>query len=152
MKTYDHILQGHEATLENAISHAMGLDWQDIEQKEDGTYFIGDYVDSYNGIDIHYKMIADYYYFTDTTQKQNKMENNQATNNYIFFTRNYPNGWIDKVWPEDEWGSITNHMKEKFSGCYEREGSKGAVNQFYFELSGNHRQLLLNWVEENYNG
>jgi hypothetical protein len=78
------------------------------------------------------------------------MTQNQATNNYIFFTRNYPNGWIDKVWPEDKYGSITQHMKEKFSSCYAKEGSKGAVNQFYFELSGNHRYRLLTWIKEHY--
>ena len=66
MKIYNHILQGHEATLENAQDHARGVDWMEVETHEqESKYLHSNYVDTINGIDIYYDYGADYYYFVE---------------------------------------------------------------------------------------
>lgn len=63
-KFFNHILQGHEATEENAIGHALGLDWQEIETHV-ASYPHLRYVDTKNGVGIWYNYGCDSYYFTD---------------------------------------------------------------------------------------
>lgn len=65
MQTYDLILQGDEATEENAINTANGLDWQEIETTEQPKPRHSRHVTSVNGIDIYYDYGADYYFFAD---------------------------------------------------------------------------------------
>ena len=67
MKIYNHILQGHEATEENAKDHARGLDWQGMEHKEGNPINLmhTEHVDTINGIRIYYDFTADYYFFAD---------------------------------------------------------------------------------------
>ena len=64
MKTYSVILQGSDATEENARNFALGFDFSESELEEyngkDNSY-----VDTINGIDIYYQYGADYYFFTD---------------------------------------------------------------------------------------
>ena len=71
MKTYDHILQGEEATEENAILHAQGLDWQEIECKEENPCpdWHYDHCNTVNGIDIYYNRKANYYFFAPNDKK-----------------------------------------------------------------------------------
>lgn len=52
MKVYNHILEGHEATLENAQDHARGLDWQSIETTENDSLPYLSYKDTINGVEI----------------------------------------------------------------------------------------------------
>ena len=66
MRYFDYILQGHEATEENAILAAQGLDWSGIEEEEQVLSFMR-YVTTENGIDIWYCYGADYYAFSDAT-------------------------------------------------------------------------------------
>ena len=61
---YDFLLQGSEATEENAIDCANGLDWSEIETYE-ADYPYLTYVDTINGIDIWYNYGHDAYYFTE---------------------------------------------------------------------------------------
>lgn len=68
---FDYILQGSEATEENAIQAAQGLDWQEIERHE-GNYPHLRYVDTVNGVGIYYNMGSDNYYFTDETLGESK--------------------------------------------------------------------------------
>jgi len=65
MKIYDIILQGSEATEQNAIDLCNGLDWSEVEVYEDRMYEYSSYFDTVNGIDIYYDYGADYYYFVD---------------------------------------------------------------------------------------
>lgn len=65
MKTYDFILEGSEATLENAIKSAQGLDWQEIEKTENNELPFLDYKDTVNGIEIWYVYAGDFYLFSD---------------------------------------------------------------------------------------
>lgn len=62
MKTYDIILQGSEATLENSIDLCHGLDWSEIEISEQNLPN-KTYQDTVNGIEIYYDHKADYYFF-----------------------------------------------------------------------------------------
>jgi len=65
MKYFDYILQGHEATKENAIQAAQGLDCSEIEEEEEQVLSFMRYVTTENGIDIWYCYAADYYAFSD---------------------------------------------------------------------------------------
>jgi len=65
---YDHILDGHEATEQNAYDHAMGLDWMEVETTE-ASYPYLNYVDTVNGVGIWYNYGHNGYYFTDEITK-----------------------------------------------------------------------------------
>ena len=72
MLIYDFILQGDEATEENAMCATTGIDWQEIETSEiNRPYTHSKYIDSNNGIDVYYDYGADYYYFVDVTEGEN---------------------------------------------------------------------------------
>ena len=64
MKVYSVILQGSEATEQNAINFAQGFDFSESEVEEYNTRD-KTYIDTINGIDIYYQYGADYYFFTD---------------------------------------------------------------------------------------
>jgi len=68
-KFFNYILQGHEATEENAYDAARGLDWSGIETQE-GDYPYLQYVDTVNGVGIYYNYGSDDYYFTDETEEE----------------------------------------------------------------------------------
>lgn len=64
---FDFILQGDEATEENAIFCAQ--DGSIFMECETSSQNIGyaDYIDTVNGVGIYYDYGADYYFFTDET-------------------------------------------------------------------------------------
>lgn len=64
MKFYDFILQGSDATEENAIDTVKNLDWSEIETEE-ASYPNLIYVEQINRIGIWYNYGCDYYCFTD---------------------------------------------------------------------------------------
>jgi len=68
MKLYDHILQGHDATEQNAINHAMQVDWAGIEITEQDKPRHSRFIDNHNGINIYYDYGADYYFFEDDAE------------------------------------------------------------------------------------
>ena len=67
-KAYPFILQGHEATIEQATLAALDgiviLDSSCEGMSEFSTPYT-DWVDTLNGFDIWYDYAADYYFFTD---------------------------------------------------------------------------------------
>jgi len=65
MKLFDFILEGDEATEENAMGAVLGLDWMDINTTEQPKPKYAEYVNSNNGINIYYDYGADYYFFED---------------------------------------------------------------------------------------
>lgn len=69
MKTFNFILQGHEATEENARNAARGLDWT-AEETEDFNLNNSNFIDSINGIDIYYNYAADYYFFSEAEAEE----------------------------------------------------------------------------------
>lgn len=71
IKYFNHILQGHEATEENAYDHARGLDWMEVDVVErEKRYPYLDYVDTVNGVGIWHNYGSDSYYFTDETDEE----------------------------------------------------------------------------------
>lgn len=68
---FDFILQGSDATKENAYDAARGLDWMEMETKE-ATYPYLNYIDTINGVGIWYNYGADSYYFTDEAIEEGK--------------------------------------------------------------------------------
>ena len=64
MEYFNHVLQGEDATEQNAIEHAQGLDWQGIETTEQPRLVFTSYVDTVNGIEIWYCYGTDSYLFT----------------------------------------------------------------------------------------
>jgi len=66
---FDYILQGSDATEENARNAAMGLDWGAVDTEME-SYPNLDYIDTMNGVGIYYNWKADYYCFTDESQDQ----------------------------------------------------------------------------------
>lgn len=67
MNYYDFILQGHEATLENAQDHARGQDWQSMDQTKQLIPYL-QYKDTINGVDIWYQFGTDTFLFTDSQE------------------------------------------------------------------------------------
>jgi len=67
MKVYSTILQGHEATKENAKEWAQGFGFSQ-DETEDFGYKFCHYIETVNGIDIHYNYGADYYFFSDNSE------------------------------------------------------------------------------------
>lgn len=66
MKVYEHILQGHEATEQNAKDHAQNFDFSEDEKQEHKFNFQHHtFIDTVGSINIYYNHTADYYFFTD---------------------------------------------------------------------------------------
>ena len=47
--------------------------------------------------------------------------------------------------------SLRQHLYEKWDYAYDRYGNRAVLMAFYAELDGNNRQLLMQWIMENYN-
>ena len=46
---------------------------------------------------------------------------------------------------------LRKHLAGKWNAYYEKYGSRAVMNTFYCELDGTNRQLLMEWVLNNYN-
>jgi hypothetical protein len=75
MITFSTILQGSEATEENAINFALGFDFSE-DETEETTIAHSKYIDTKNGIDIYYNYCADYYFFAPEEDEQAINEHN----------------------------------------------------------------------------
>ena len=64
---YSDILSGDEATEENAYDRARGLDWMEIESKEQTIAYLN-YIDTVNGVGIWYCYGDGSYYFSNETE------------------------------------------------------------------------------------
>jgi hypothetical protein len=79
MITFSTILQGHEATEENAVNFALGFDFSEDETEENPVKFNDyKYIDTLNGIDIYYCFGADYYFFGPEEEEDNYFLSDQA--------------------------------------------------------------------------
>jgi len=74
MKLFNHILQGDEATEQNAYDHATGLDWSECETREQDKPAHSQYVDSVNRIGIWYCYGTDSYFFEEETEEPEMSE------------------------------------------------------------------------------
>lgn len=68
---YDHILQGHEATEENAYAHAKGMDWGSLETTPQHLPNL-DFIDNVDGVEIYYDHGADYYCFAPQEMEESR--------------------------------------------------------------------------------
>jgi hypothetical protein len=67
MKVYSTILQGSEATKENAINWATGFDFSEDDTTEYNRSLLHhNYINTVNGIEIYYDFAADYYFFAES--------------------------------------------------------------------------------------
>lgn len=64
-KFYDYILDGAEASEENAYIAARNLDWSEIESGENEFPYL-DFIDTVNGIDIYLNFDHNSYYFAES--------------------------------------------------------------------------------------
>ena len=78
----------------------------------------------------------------NATTKRNTVEN------FLYFAYNYPHNFIAKVWADDN--RLKEHFEVKFSGYYEKLGSRSAVVELFFSLDHENRARLLDWVDNNY--
>ena len=67
MKTFDHILQGSEATEQNAYDHAQQFDFSESEVTEQNIKY-KTYIDTVRDIEIYYDYGANYYFFAPVEQ------------------------------------------------------------------------------------
>jgi len=70
--------------------------------------------------------------------------------NYVYFAYNYPSDFIEKAWANNP--NIMNHLKNEFSGFYDRYGANGVMNKFYTELDSENQKILEDWIMANYHG
>jgi hypothetical protein len=71
-------------------------------------------------------------------------------NKWVYFSFNYPSGFIEKVWADDP--NIVQHLNEKFGAYYDKVGAVGVMNKFYVELDSENQKKLEDWVLANYKG
>lgn len=72
MLTFSTILQGSDATEENALNFARGFDFSEDETEENPAPFHHyQYFDTVNGIKIYYNFCGDYYFFAPIDENQN---------------------------------------------------------------------------------
>ena len=75
-----------------------------------------------------------------------------AINKWVMFSYNYDIGSDGKpTFFEGFGGSLKNHLYSKWSNYYKKEGSGGVMNRFWAELSSNNKEVLANWINNNYN-
>jgi hypothetical protein len=81
------------------------------------------------------------------------MNTTEAVLNFIYFTANHPGMYkvIEGAFGENT--HLSNHLKSKLDGII-GEASYCApqhVLKFFFELDDDNKELVIEWVEKNYN-
>lgn len=70
----------------------------------------------------------------------------QSVNDFLFFCMNYPANFLFAF------GSLKNHLANKFKTYYNSYGSFGVMIKFYTELDSKNRRILTDFAYENYDG
>jgi hypothetical protein len=86
-KIYHHILQGHEATEQNAYDHANGIDWQSEYYDLEESLPLHDYsyVDTVNGIDIYKHIGTGSYVFGENCNESAKKSKEKDAKHPIYW-------------------------------------------------------------------
>jgi len=71
-----------------------------------------------------------------------KLNSTGSVINVMYFGRNYSSNFISKVWT----GHLASHFQEKFNS----KSGKNAFYEFFFELSRENQEKLINWINANY--
>lgn len=70
---------------------------------------------------------------------------------WTMFGFNFSHDFIEKAFAKK--GKVmVNHLRGKFSSCYNNYGSRAAFFVFWAELDNENRQMLEDWVMDNYKG
>lgn len=78
---FDHILQGHEATEENAYDHARGMNWMEVGTTSQTLPNLN-YIDTVDGIEIYYDRGADYYCFAPAEDEMGESAHDDYFNQF----------------------------------------------------------------------
>lgn len=70
---------------------------------------------------------------------------------WTMFGFNYSSGWIEEAF-KSRGEIMVNHLKGKFKVAYDVAGAHGSFFYFWAMLDGENRELLENWVMDNYKG
>lgn len=70
----------------------------------------------------------------------------ESVNHFIYFCMNYPRNFLDAF------GSLKNHLSNKFKDYYNKYGTYGVMIQFYAELDAENRRVLTDYSLKNYKG
>ena len=146
-----------EDLIEDGLSIQIGSDFYDSPSdrfkgkwvdEEFSVWYKGEWID---GEDIHIDLEPTGQTMRSTYQGGGEITNEdyeRVVRNWVYFTYNYPNGFVKSAFAN--MGSLTDHMVDKWKSAYAKVGNKGAVNEFYAQLSRGNRQKLTDWVRENY--
>jgi hypothetical protein len=67
-----------------------------------------------------------------------------------FWCTNYDYDFIQKAWANDP--NMAHHLQNKFDSYYDVAGSYGVMTKFYLNLDGTNREILENYVLNNFRG
>ena len=70
---------------------------------------------------------------------------------WTMFGFNYSYGWIEKAF-KSRGEDMVRHLKGKFEVAYDVAGAHGSFFYFWAMLDKENRELLENWVMDNYKG
>jgi hypothetical protein len=87
---------------------------------------------------------------SDEISEEMEAGGNSPINKFVMFGFNFPPNFISEVWADNQ--NIANHLQEKFSSIYDRNGAKAAVFVFYTELDTENKRKFEDWVTQNYKG
>lgn len=76
------------------------------------------------------------------------MEKNYiAINKYLYFMWN---AWSEEVCMKIQWNCSAQHIWSKWMGFWDRNGASGATAPFWGDLDGKNRQILFDYIDQNY--
>jgi hypothetical protein len=133
-KFFNYILQGSDATEENAIQAANGLDWQEIEVSDEDFPNL-QYVDTVNGVGIYYNYGHDAYYFTDESEDgedldtKSQFDNLEGLGDLGTYGLN-ENKKVIKITKEE----LTNIIREGVAKLHKKSLIENRINQINKEL------------------
>jgi len=86
------------------------------------------------------------------TVKTTTMNENKTTINFMYYANNFNHDWINKVWSNN--AHICEHLTSKWDALNHNNNDGGTANFFklFMQLDDNNRNILLDWIKENYKG
>lgn len=65
-----------------------------------------------------------------------------------YWCTNFHHDFIEKAWADDP--NMAHHLRNKFNEYYDSAGSYGVMTKFYLNLDGTNRQILEDYVMNNF--
>jgi hypothetical protein len=76
----------------------------------------------------------------------------QAVNNFMYFAHNFTSEQRDAVIEATE---VPDHLRDKWEGYCKMPSLRGGTDIFlywFMELDSTNKELVVNWINENYTG